>query len=119
MVTLVVDVAWVFFRAKSFSQAYAFLKRLFTRGDFWKIFDGSIYQYGLDINEVWILVIGLAVLFTVDLIRTKKKLTIDEYLLGEYAVFRIAVVLFIMMFTIVFGQYGPGFDSKEFIYFQF
>jgi hypothetical protein len=68
---------------------------------------------------MWILAIGIAVLFMVDLIRVKKKLTIGKYLLGEYAVFRIAVVLFLIMFTIVFGQYGPGFDSKEFIYFQF
>lgn len=119
VVTLIADVAWVFFRADSFGQAYTFFYRLFTRGDWWKVFDGTIYTYGLDITEMWILAIGIMILVVVDFIRVRKHLPFGRYLMGEYAVFRVVVVVALLIFTIVFGQYGPGFDSKEFIYFQF
>lgn len=119
VVTMFVDVAWVFFRADSFRQAFAFFKRLLLKRDFWVLFDGSIYEYGLNVTEMHILVAAVLILVVVDLIRTRKGLSIDKWLLSQYAVFRVAFVLFIVMFTVMYGVYGPGFDSKDFIYFQF
>lgn len=118
-VTVFVDLAWVFFRADSFGQAFTFLRRLFTKRDFWHLFDGSIFNYGLDVNEMWILAFAVALLAIVDFIRARKRVTIDQWLMGEFAGFRIAFLIVVIMAAVVFGQYGPGFDSKQFIYFQF
>lgn len=118
-VTVVVDFAWIFFRADSFGQAYTFVHRLFSKPDWWILSTDKIYTYGLDVLEFWILAFGLLILIIVDFIKARRKLTIDKWLGGQFVVFRIAFMLAIVMMTIVFGEYGPGFDSKQFIYFQF
>ncbi len=119
IVTVFANFAWVFFRADSFGQAFNFIHRLFTRPDWWRLLDGTIYTYGLDVNEMWILTISILMLVVVDLIRTNKGVTVDKWLMGEFTIFRIAVVVLIIVMTVMFGEYGPGFDSQEFIYFQF
>ncbi len=119
VVTVFVNLAWVFFRAESFDQAFTFIRRLLTKPDWWRLFDGTIYTYGLDEMEIWILAISLVMLMTVDLIRNRKGLTVDKWLMGEFTLFRIFVVVIVIVMTVMFGEYGPGFDSQEFIYFQF
>ncbi|WP_026523062.1 MBOAT family O-acyltransferase [Butyrivibrio sp. VCB2001] len=119
IVTVAVDFAWVFFRADSFSQAYTLIHRLFTKPDWWILSGDTIYSYGLDVNEMWILVAAVLLLTIVDFIRTRKGLTISQWLVGEFAVFRVCFILVVVLATIVFGEYGPGFESQQFIYFQF
>ncbi len=118
-VTLLVDFAWIFFRSESFEQAFAFIYRLFCKGDWWILSSDTIYTYGLDVQEMAILFGALFLLVVIDFIRARKSLTVDKWLMGEFALFRVFFLVAIMMITIIFGIYGPGFDSKEFIYFQF
>ncbi len=119
IVTVVADFAWVFFRADSFTQAFTFIKRIFTRQDFWLLSSDKIYTYGLDVQEMWILAFAVLVLTLVDLIRARKRLTLDKWLDSQFVGFRIVFMLMIVMATIIFGEYGPGFSSQQFIYFQF
>ena len=118
-VTIFVNICWVFFRADSFDQAIAFFRRLAFKRDFWNLFNGTIFTYGLDVTEMWILAIAFAVLVVVDFIRARRRLNIAQWLLGEFAPFRLLFVSGIILATIMFGQYGPGFDSQQFLYFQF
>ena len=119
LVTLIVDFAWIFFRADTISDAMTIISRIFTKMDLWVLSGGEIFTYGLDAAECRILMAALLILIIVDILRVRTGLMIDQWLAGQYAGFRIAFVLLIVMLTIVFGQYGPGFDSKQFIYFQF
>ncbi len=119
IVTVVADFAWVFFRADSFSQAFTFISRLLTKTDFWLMSSDVIYSYGLGIHEMWILAFSVLILTLVDLIRTRKGLTIDKWLSDQFVVFRILFVLLLVAMTVLFGEYGPGFSSQQFIYFQF
>ena len=119
LVTLAVDFAWVFFRADSFAQAFTFIKRLFTKPDWWILSGDTIFSYGLDIQEMWILAFAVLLLVIVDLVRTRKRLSISRWLIGEFAPFRVCFVLALVLMTVLFGEYGPGFESQQFIYFQF
>ena len=119
VVTAVVDLAWIFFRAPSIRDACGYILRMFTHADWWILSGDKIYSYGLDAMQLHILAIGLLVLALADLIRVKRGLMPDEWLARQYAPFRVLAVLFLVLFTVVYGQYGPGFDSREFIYFQF
>ncbi len=119
VVTVIADFAFIFFRADSFARAGDFIYRLINRPDFYLLSSDRIYTYGLDVQEMWILAFALLLLFAVDLIRARKGLTIDKWLSGQFVGFRILFVLLIIMMVIIFGEYGPGFDSKQFIYFQF
>lgn len=116
---VLVDLAWIFFRADSLYQVFHYIRRMFTFRDWWSLFDQSIFTIGLDLREWHILWIGLAVLFAVGLLRYWKKETISAFLGRQWIAFRWGVLFFLLFFTAVFGYYGPGFESSQFIYFQF
>lgn len=116
---LLVDFAWIFFRAGSMGEALAYCKRLFTKWDPWSLFNGEIYTLGLDRPEFNILIVSTVVLFLVELLRYFKKQTITAFLEEQCIWFRWSVILLLIGATIVFGIYGINFDSTQFIYFQF
>ncbi len=120
MVTfLLTDFAWIFFRSNSLGDAFAYIGRMFTRLDFWSLFNGELYELGLTRPEINILLLGLLLLFLVDLIRYFYKERLDEFLSGQNLWFRWGVLLFLIAAVAVFGIYGPEYDAKQFIYFQF
>lgn len=116
---VLVDIAWIFFRAESLHQAVHYIERMVKYRDWWSLFDQSIYTLGLDIRQMHILFIALIVLLLVDLLRYYKKQKLVEWLEGQWIVFRWGVILALLVTCVVFGYYGPGFDSAQFIYFQF
>ena len=66
-----------------------------------------------------ILLFAVAVLFMVDLIRYRKKQTLDAFLFEQNVWFEWLVVISLIVMIFVFGKYGPAFDPQQFIYFQF
>ena len=120
LVTFVLtDFAWIFFRANHLSDACRMIGRIVTRWNPWVLFDGSVYNLGLNITEVHILLVALIVLFLVDLVRYKKQVTLDTFLSTQNLWFRFAVIFGLLFFILIYGEYGPGFSAKQFIYFQF
>ena len=69
--------------------------------------------------EINILLLGLVLLFLVDLIRYFRKERLDEFLSAQNLWFRWGVLLFLIAAIAIFGIYGPEYDAKQFIYFQF
>lgn len=116
---LLVDFAWIFFRANSISIALDYCKRLFTRWDPWSLYNGELYTLGLDRFEFNVLLVAAAVLFLVDLIYYIKKQSIVLFLKEQCIWFRWGVILLLIWAVLVYGVYGINFDSSQFIYFQF
>jgi len=116
---VLVDVAWIFFRAGSISIAVDYCKRLITKWDPWSLFDGKVYTLGLDRFECNILIVAAAVLFLADLIRYLKKQTIPAFLKEQCLWFRWGVIIALAVSVLVYGMYGIEFESAQFIYFQF
>ncbi len=120
LVTFVlIDIAWIFFRADSLGQAVHYIKRMVTYRDWWSLFNQQIYMLGLDVKEMHILGFGIFMLVLVELIKYKKGELLDVSLQRQWIVFRWGVLLMLIFTCVVFGYYGPGFDSAQFIYFQF
>lgn len=111
--------AWIFFRASSMSEAVCFLKCMFTRPDPWTLFDGSLYNFGVDKIDFHVILIALFVLLIADIIRYKKNEDFGTFMFRQNMWFRWSVLLTLIVFTIVYGAYGETFDSAQFIYFQF
>lgn len=111
--------AWIFFRAPSLTIALKIVKRIVVERDFWSIFNGQIYDLGLSCLEFNILFLGIALVFLVDIIRYKKNKTIDAFLLEQNLWFQWVFVIVMLMFIFIYGIYGLGIDSQQFIYFQF
>ena len=116
---LLVDFAWIFFRAGSIRLALDYCKRIFTKWDPWSLFNGEIYTLGLERMEFHILVISVLVLFLVDLLRYFRKQSVADFLKEQCLWFRWAVVLVLIGAVLVYGIYGIRFESSQFIYFQF
>lgn len=116
---IMVDFAWIFFRADSITDALRFIFRIFIRPTPWILFNGEIFNLGLDRVEMNILIFSLLLLFMVDIIRYKKQMTLDAFLMEQNIWFRWSVVIGLIVMIFVFGEYGPTFDAQQFIYFQF
>lgn len=53
---LLVDVAWIFFRADNVSDACQYLWRIVTQVDPWALSNGTLYTLGLNITEIHIFI---------------------------------------------------------------
>ena len=109
----------VFFRSQSEGDAFILLRRLFVRFDPWVLFDGSMFELGLNRQEMSILIVSLIVLTFVDYIRYKKEMLIDAWLFTQNIWFEWTAIILLIAAIFVFGQYGYGFDPQQFVYFQF
>lgn len=116
---ILVDFAWIFFRMNSLKNSLHFISRIITKWNPWAFFDQSLYTLGLNQQEMKILFVSVLFLFLVDLVRYKYQKTIDVFLKEQCMWFRWGIILTIFCFILVFGIYGPAFDAKQFIYFQF
>jgi len=116
---MLVDFAWIFFRADSVNDALIYCKRLFTKCDPWSLFNGAIYELGLDRFEFQVLMVSLLALVLSEFLHYFKGQSIVMFLKEQCIWFR-WLVLFILIFSIlVYGIYGIQFESSQFIYFQF
>ena len=114
-----VDFAWIFFRMNSLKDSLRFITGFVTKWNPWTLFDGSLYALGLDRTEMKILTASLVILLLVDIVRAVKGMTLEKFLKSEMLWFRWLVLILLLAFIVVFGVYGPSFDAKSFIYFQF
>jgi alginate O-acetyltransferase complex protein AlgI len=95
-------VAWVFFRAKTITDAVLYLKRIFVNGEFASQYlSNERYNYELLI---------MVILFVLVEWNNRTKI---EPISGKYSYLKLALCL---MAIIALGTYS---DYKEFIYFQF
>ena len=108
-----------FFRAETFRDAVEILKRIVFRQDPWILLNGGLTSLGLSGAELNVLVICVVILFLADRVHAEKGLMIDSWLRTQNLWFRWAAVIFLILMIFVFGEYGPQFDAKQFIYFQF
>ena len=102
-------------KAADLSQAALMLQKLRRFDNIGALFDGSIYQYGLDYKNYYVMLIGIFALILVDVLHDQK-IHLRERLMKQDIVFRYAVYMVVLFTIIIFGIYGPGFDASSFIY---
>ena len=106
-----VNFAWIFFRAPSIREAVDFL-RCFAH-------NSGVNDLVLPVEERWILAITVLVLLAFDWVRKHRGETPDRYLMSRSLPTEWAILILLIVAIFVFGEYGPTFDPKAFIYFQF
>ena len=114
-----VSFAWIFFRADTISDALTFIKRIVVRPTYWQFFNGGLLELGINGIEINVLLVSILILFAVDMIRERRDMMLDRFLVLQNMWFEWAFIIFIILMIITFGEYGPTFDAKQFIYFQF
>ncbi|MCC1483482.1 MBOAT family O-acyltransferase [Winogradskyella immobilis] len=109
-----VTIAWVFFRADSFSSAIDLLVSL-KKIELNNFFNGKIYEYGLLEPEVRITLVSIILLFTVEILNIK--FNIKKGVFRQNIVLRWSIYFLIIFFLLIFGYYNN--EQANFIYFQF
>lgn len=110
---LLVDFAWVFFAADHLHHVYGILRQMLTAFQ-----TTGIYEIGLDRGNWFMLSFGIIVLMIVDVIHEKGE-SIFLLVNRQTLWFRWILYLGLIWCIILFGIYGVGYDSSQFIYFQF
>ena len=106
-----VNFAWIFFRAPDIASALDFLKCF--------VHNSGVNDLVLPVEERWILFFAILVLLAFDRVRKKFGQTPDTYLTNRRLSTEWGILIFLIVCIFVFGEYGPTFDPKAFIYFQF
>ena len=110
-----VMVAWIIFRAESLKTAFSMIKSIFTVRNVWILTDDSIFELGLEWKECIVLIICLFILLAVSYFQ-EKGVQIRDRVLGLTLPFRWTVYIGTIIFILIFGTYGYGFDAQSFIY---
>jgi len=111
-----VNFAWIFFRASSFSNAIAIIKNTFYFNP-WIFLNGSIFKLGLDSKDFLIAMLGIVLVIIVDLMQ--RKMSLRSKLSKQNILFRWTMYFAAVLVILVFGMYGPAFSMQQFIYSQF
>lgn len=113
-----VDISWVYFRASGFRAANRILKSIFTANNPWILFDGSLYELGLNEKNFRLMIVCIGVLAIVDIFK-HFGICIREKICEQDYIFRWIAIVFAVFFILTFGIWGPGYNASNFIYFQF
>lgn len=112
-----VSFAWMFFRAGSMTEIVSIF-RCFQRMQIWELFDGTIYTLGLDSANIFVMVVGLIVLFIVELCN-ERGIFISKRIAKERLWVRWPIYIIAILVVLIYGVWGSGYDTSSFIYYQF
>ena len=115
---LLIDFAWLFFRAGSLQQSGVILKNMFGVCNPWIFFDGSFYNLGLERNSFIVMIVAICVLLVVDYLHYHD-IHILSILARQELWCRALLITGLFYSVIMLGIYGVDYDVSTFIYFAF
>ncbi|MBD5531548.1 MAG: MBOAT family protein [Lachnospiraceae bacterium] len=115
---LLVDFAWLFFRAGDLGEAVWSIKSMVRAGNIHVLFDGSLFMVGPDAKNFVVLALATGVLLFADYMK-RRGIVLREWLCRQGVWFRWLCLYAGVCAVLLFGVYGVGYDETAFIYFQF
>ncbi len=112
-----VTIAWVIFRAPGLRNGLYMLKLMVTDMTPWVLFDGSLYQFGIEQRSFLALLLCIVLVMIVE--HFQEKGNIREMLECQHIIVRWSIYLLGIAAVLVLGVYGPGYDAVQFLYGQF
>lgn len=113
-----IDFAWIFFRAETLQEAFEVIKSIITVKNIGILFDGSLYELGLERFDFEIMVVAIGVLMICDCYK-RKEIVIRKKILEQDVWFRWLLIVGSFWIILMLGLYGTEYDVGQFIYFQF
>ena len=110
-----------FTRAGSLALAFEMFRRTFISASAWRpslLFDGTLLGYGLEIKNLILALICMALMVAVDVIHYRNIRFRDHLMTKPFPV-RLAVYYALIFGIIIFGIYGEEYSASAFIYAQF
>ena len=114
---LLVNLAWVFFRASSLTQAFAVIKKSFEFTP-WVLTDGKLFEMGLSRGSFNVGIAGIVLLIIMDIL-AYNGVEIRERIVRQSIWYRWIVMIAGILAILIFGIWGAGYNAASFIYQQF
>lgn len=92
-------------------------RSLLTKWNVNELFNGALLELGLEKTDYYVLIFGIIIMITVSLVQRSG--SIREKLAARPYIVRYVAYVGLFISIIVFGAYGIGYDSNQFIYNQF
>ena len=115
---LLMTICWVFFRADNLEHAILILKKAFYKFNPGVLFDGTLNNLGLSEKNMYLLMIMIIIVLIVG-IAEEKGIDIYKYVIDKPFVVQLTYYIVMIVIIAVFGIYGKGYDSMQFIYMNF
>ncbi|MCR5403019.1 MAG: MBOAT family protein [Butyrivibrio sp.] len=112
-----VNLAWVFFRASSLSQALLIIRKSFEFTP-WVLSDNSLYHVGLSRASLGVGALGILIMTVADIISLRGVL-LRSFILKQALWLRWLIMITAILFIFIFGIWGSGYNASSFIYQQF
>lgn len=114
LITFVVAVlSFVVFRSKNIGEAKAYLLGI-LKGQAGTMDASIAFPY----EDTVILLIAIAILVVIDIL-IYNKVKLADNIERRSLIVRWPIYIFLLIATLIFGIYGPGYSEAQFIYFQF
>lgn len=84
----------------------------------WILFDGSLYEAGLNQKNFTVLIVSMFILLVADVFKYKK-IIISDVIMRQNLPFRWFCYIAGIALVLLFGLWGPAFNQANFYYFQF
>lgn len=113
-----VDFTWIFFRAEGLSQAILVIKNMFGTFNPQILWNGSLYECGLEAGDFNLMIIALLLLILADELKYRK-LSIARSVYFSNWLQKGAFVGICIWALLLFGVWGSAYNPSSFIYFAF
>lgn len=114
---LLVNLAWVFFRATSLEQAITIIEKSFEFTP-WVFTDGELFEMGLTEAGFNVAAAGIALLITMDILAFNG-VEIRDRIIKQSIWYRWIIMIGGILAILIFGIWGAGYNASNFIYQQF
>ena len=114
---VLITISWVIFRSSGLREGLSMLKRIFTDITPWVLFDGTIYQFGIENRNFMALILCIILMAVIE--HLQEKGNVRELLEKQHLIVRWGIYLGAIALVAVLGVYGPGYSATQFLYGQF
>jgi len=116
---LLVTFAWIFFRLPKSGMALRFITAMLTTGLRLYNFAAEFEGMGLTVLEISVIIVLLAGLLLAESLAYRHGRAVPELFMNRHYLIRWSAIVLLMMVIVIFGIYGPAYDSSRMIYMQF
>ena len=114
---LLVNLAWIFFRATSLKQAVEVIKKSFEFTP-WVFTDGKLFKMGLSQASFNVGIAGIALLIIMDVLAFNG-VEIRDRIIKQAIWYRWIIMIAAILAISILGIWGAGYNASSFIYQQF
>lgn len=115
---LLVDFAWLFFRAENVSTAFGMLRHMASALNPMYLVGANWYSMGLNRQNFQLLLTAVLILTVVDVLRYRN-ISVSQWYLRQGGLFRCVCDTAGILMILLFGVWGSAYNAASFIYFQF